>query len=81
MYGCADAYEMPVPFCWLRSRIHLYTGPALPPLHEPAFAQLSTCCTDNWMSAWPTLPPRAILMRSCSAETAPCAQHDPQYCT
>ena len=37
-----------------------------------------TCCTESWMSM--PLPPRAILMRSPSAETEPWAQHEPQYC-
>jgi len=77
MYGCDVAYEMPEPSLdslW----IHWYGPSSEPPWHEPAPAQLRMCCTESWMSV--PLASRAILIRSPSAETEPCAQQLPQYC-
>jgi len=76
MYGCDVSYEMPLPSSD-SCLIHWY-GPATePPWHEPIPPQFSMCCTDRLMSM--PLAPRAILMRSPSADTEPCDQHEPQY--
>ena len=77
-YGFWVSYERPEPVLREIECIHWY-GPSIePPWHEPALPQLRMCYTDRLMSM--PLAPRAILMRSPSAETAPWAQHEPQYC-
>ena len=68
----------PLPVLLLMSAIQLYTPAPLPPWQEPAVPQFRTCWTARLMSTPFAL--RAILMRSPSAEMAPCAQQEPQYC-
>merc|ERR1719149_381650 len=73
-YGLAEAYAM-----WPLVLIHSYTLSGLPPWHEPASPpQFSTCWTARLISA--PFPCLLILIRSPSAETVACAQHEPPNC-
>ena len=77
-YGFSVSYAIPVPVAFEIWWIHWYGPSTEPPWHEPALPQLSMCCTARLTSM--PFAPRAILIRSPSAEMAPCAQHEPQYC-
>merc|ERR1719230_1689735 len=77
MYGMLVSYEIPAPVSLPSASSHWYGPSTEPPWHEPPPAQFRMCCTLGLMST--PCAPRAILTRSASALTEPCAQHEPQY--